>query len=48
MFEQQGKEMFEQSADFGLLLEPHIQVVDLWTTVTAQNVRLVAGWKPAV
>ena len=29
MFEQLDKEIFEQSADFGLLIEPHIRVVDL-------------------
>ena len=29
MFEQLGKEIFEQSADFGLWIEPHIRVVDL-------------------
>jgi hypothetical protein len=29
MFEQPDKEIFEQSADFGLFVEPHIRVVDL-------------------
>ena len=29
MFEQSDKEIFEQSADFGLLIEPRIRVVDL-------------------